>query len=107
MVAPCVIKFQQLHYERDQLPEGSICEPSLGEQVLSNLINFAVHSTFEEVSISNSLKTKASIKFQWSHPHWVSECLSVVTAVGEGSEGPKAEFTGIHCLRLHPVSTSK
>ena len=33
-------------------------------------------------------------------------CVAV-TALGEGSEGPKAESTGIHCLRSHPVSTSK
>ena len=33
-------------------------------------------------------------------------CMAV-TAAGEGSECPKAEFMDIHCLRLHPVSTSK
>lgn len=33
-------------------------------------------------------------------------CMAV-TAAGEGSECPKAEFMDIHCLHLHPVSTSK
>ena len=48
-VAPFVIKFQNLHLERDQLPEVSVCEPSLVERVVSDVHDFAANSTFEEV----------------------------------------------------------
>ena len=48
-VTPFMTKFQNLHLERDQLPEVSICESSLVERMLSDVNDFAANYTFEEV----------------------------------------------------------